>query len=295
MKTFFKIFAVSFLLCLFFIISSFVRKENPVETTSMSFQDALTKKKITFTASNNGEYAGASIVVNIKNLSNSPLKITIPAGTIFHPTNDEDQDLIIPQEEVINLVAQGLKKPVLNGFCIQASESSPEAIAVKKWSKTSNDKMTKLITYLAGKKINHDDLQAALWSVSDDRSINNIGLDNTENKALRKFLSTLTGQKEEWFSSQKSYTVSETRQIQSAPMKISGTLDFISDGVTKIKVGIYKRDGTLIRMNPEHLFTWKGKVENDFTIQVVGWEVGKYEVRIFKGETVVKTLPFELS
>lgn len=264
------------------------------EPTTMSLQDAIKKKIISYTVNSNGNYSGKSVDLHLTNTSVQNIKISVPAGTVFIPKDEADQNLLIPEEELIVLNGKAKQNKVLNGYCIEASNHAPTAMAPMTISTVSNPKMIKLLAYFKGKKWDAPTYQSALWAVSDNRSVSNIQNQTADGKALRKFLCGLTGQKETWYHTPQNHTVTPTREIQSAPFKISGKVDFTSDGSTKMALAVYKANGDLIHRFEDRAYPKKGKVESEFSLKVEGWDKGNYEVRILNGETVVKKFPFTL-
>src|SRR5689334_13247388 len=86
--------------------------------TSMTLEDAIAKKMVNCRMASTGNYSGSSVAITLTNLTGTPLNITIPNGTVFKPSEDEDQDLIIVDQQLIALNAKATTKQVVDGFCM---------------------------------------------------------------------------------------------------------------------------------------------------------------------------------
>ena len=288
-----KWFKVSLLVALCAALYAFqLMKNAPV---SMTLEDALAKKMVTCRYNSNGQYSGESVELSITNLTGTPLQISIPVGTVFKPNDEGDQDLIVVEQQVIALNGKSTGNQTLDGFCMEANDHAPAAENGMKLSKTTNPKLKELATFLNGKGYDSDMIQSAVWIVSNDHSIGDIDQDSEKGKALRTYLSTLTGQKDPWYETTREHVVRPDRVIENNPVSVNGKIQFVSDGKIKIHEVVQKADGEVKNTSSEIEFPRAGKWNYQFTLTVKGWEKGNYEVKVMDNNNkVLETFPFTI-
>lgn len=269
-----------------------VLKNAPV---SMTLEEAIQKKMVNCRYTSNGQYSGESVELSITNLSGTPLQISIPVGTVFKPNDEGDQDLIVVEQQVIALNSKATGKQTLDGFCMEANDHAPTPENGMKLSKTTNQKLKDLATHINGKGYDKDMIQSAVWIVSNGHSIGDIDQDSEKGKALRTYLSTLTGQKDPWYETTREHVVREDRVIENNPISVNGKIQFVSDGKIKIHEVVQKVNGEVKNTSSEIEFPRQGKWNYQFTLTVKGWEKGNYEVKVMDGNNkVLETFPFTI-
>lgn len=269
-----------------------VLKNVPV---SMTLEEAIQKKMVNCRYTSNGAYSGESVELSITNLSGTPLQITIPVGTVFKPNDEGDQDLIVVEQQMIALNGKSTGSQTLDGFCMEANDHAPAAENGMKLSKTTNTKLKDLATFLNGKDYDHQTIQSAVWVVSNGHSIGDIDQDSEKGKALRTYLSTLTGEKDPWYETTRVQTVRPDRVIENNPISVTGKIQFVSDGKIKIHEVVQKVNGEVKNTSSDIEFPRQGKWNYQFTLTVKGWEKGNYEVKVMDSNNkVLETFPFTI-
>jgi len=261
---------------------------------TVTLEEALAKKLISCTATSTGEYSGASVALTITNLSSSPLSITIPGGTVFKPSEEGDQDLIIAESQVIAVNAKATNKSIADGFCMEAHDSAPTADNSMKITRTTNDNLRALTGFLEKKGYEPSTIQEAVWAVSDGSSISYIGNADPKDKELRTFLSTLTKQPDPWYNTEQEVVVREDRRIETNPISVNGMLQFESDGQVKIREVVKNAAGTVMNTSDEIEFPKKGKWTYKFRLTVQGWEKGDYTIAVMNGSKELQVFPFSI-
>ncbi|MDH4472574.1 MAG: hypothetical protein QE487_08180 [Fluviicola sp.] len=261
---------------------------------TISLEEAIAKKMVTCRFTSTGSYSGESVAVSVTNLTGNQLTITIPNGTVFKPSEDEDQDLIIVEQQAIALKAKATGNQVLDGYCMEASDHSPTTDNGMKLSKTTNSKLIELAAFVDKKGYDSYTLQDAIWAVSDGSSISNIDSDTEQGKALRVFLAKLTNQEDPWYETKQERVVTPERLIENNPISVNGKIRVESDGNMKIHEVVQKVGGEVKNNSSEMTFSRKGIVNYEFTLTVKGWEKGDYEVKVMNGDKLVQTFPFTI-
>src|SRR5688572_3130190 len=93
--------------------------------SNITLEEAIAKKMVNCRMTSTGKYSGSSVALTLTNLTGTPLNITIPNGTVFKPSEDEDQDLIVVDQQLIALNAKATTKQVIDGFCMEPHDHSP--------------------------------------------------------------------------------------------------------------------------------------------------------------------------
>lgn len=261
---------------------------------SLTLEEAIAQKKVTCKLTSTGNYSGESVSVALTNLTGSPLQITIPPGTVFKPSDEGDQDLIVVEQQVLALNAKATNIQVADGFCMEAHDSSPAENNGMKMTKTTNAKLQELAGFLNGKQYDSYTIQEAVWAVSDGEEISSIGNDTQKDKDLRAFLSKLTGKPDPWYATKQRHTLTEERLIESNPVSVSGRISFVSDGKIKIHEVVKNARGEVKNTSEDLEFPRQGKWNYQFVLTVQGWEKGNYTVDVMDGTKVLQTFPFTI-
>lgn len=257
--------------------------------------EAIKLGKVTLAASNNGGFSNESIHLNLKNNTSSSISLKIPAGTVFKPSDEGDQDLIVPIEDVLVLSPKAQLQKNIDAYCIQANDRSPDKGGIATITKNSNDKLGKLMNYFSSNSFNKDYVQDALWAVSDGHSICNVGNSSDQDKKLRTFLAELTGQENKWYHTPQQRVVEEDRTIQRETVTINGQLSYTVPKGTTVYDEVVSADGTSFFKSQAKVAPYGGKVEFTFNMKVKGWKKGDYFVKVKTNNSEIAVFPFSIS
>ena len=273
---------------LFAFINSHVDQENdPID-----LQAALKAGTVSVKAVSNGKYSGNSIVFNVTNLTNKAQSVIVPAGTLYYPTDDEEQTLIQLEDQLIVLQGKETKRQLIAGFCSESSDRCPSEENTFKLGKSTDPKLVKLIDYLSAKKVDKATYQEAVWAITDAHSISSIYSDKTDIRDFRTFMADLTGQKDTWFSSPQEYTLDNRGNINRETVRISGQLTIDSDGNSPIHQELCDAEGNVLFTSSSSTPRKSKDVKMSFSVRVQGWKKGNYFVKIMDGTTELKRFDF---
>ena len=275
-----KSFSVMSLIAALLIVQAFTFSTPPKE---VELSTAITSKKVNAEIKSIGRHEGKSIAIKLKNNTSSNLRVKITAGTLFHPEDNGEQTLIHLEDNFIALKPKGEYNGFLAAFCTESSDRCPSNGNGMKIARNKNPKFTELSDYLKGKKISKSVYQDAVWAISDGKSVSNIDSSEPSSAALKKFMATLTGQKNTWFSSPQNRHVDEDGNIVQETVLITGQLKFDCRKNAQVKQDIYKENGESVFISKRSMTAQTGKVTYKFTMRVKGWEKGKYYIKIHEG------------
>ncbi|MFI5202955.1 MAG: hypothetical protein ACHQF2_00545 [Flavobacteriales bacterium] len=257
-------------------------------TTSL-LEDALTQQKIELACTGLGGHSGKSVELTIKNNSGAPLQLRVPQGTLFEASNSSEQNLVVPETELISLAKGEKKKYKVSGFCTELHDMSPDKGSGFSLSRTNDSVLVKLVNYITRHPgLPTGAIQEAIWCVTNGSNVSNICNETPAKvKELREFVCSLTAKKDVWYDTPRERIVTPERLISNVPTIVTGMLEFEATEIMKVKSEIRDSLGKVITANPETMTFPKGKFHFDFKVTVKGWEKGKYTV-IYYTET--KTL-----
>lgn len=294
MKTLSKI---SVLACLLFLVFAFNKKASSLfDVETISLEQAIKDKLISITFQSNGSYSGKSLLCKVKNLKAKSFKISVPAGSYFKAPSEDEQNLIVPQEQIFVMNANESKNVLVNGFCCNLSNRAPKKDGNFTLIPSKAPKeMPKLLVFLKGKKYEDHTLQDAIWAITNKSSVTNIrGDDEKSITALRKELFAITGQKEDWYQSPQQTTVNEDRSINRETASIMGDLEYEAKKGAKVHTEVHSPEGEVKMKTDDNVLGMSGTLSFHFEVAVKGWKKGKYQVKIIENTKVIKSYDFNV-
>lgn len=263
---------------------------------AITLEKALQEKKISVVIEPTGSYSGNSINLKLRNLSNTSLRISLPAGTTFVPDNTGEQTLITTQEEVFALGRNQESLFNLNAFCTEAHDACPSTNSTFKIARSSNKTLLGLLSFMDSLKLNQNSLiQQSIWCVTDSESVACIsGPDRNQSKAVRQYICKATGQKDTWYTLDNEISVGSDRQIIRTPQVITGEVEYTSTERTELQGVVKDANGNIIVTNPNKTVCPPGHVKFDFRLRVEGWAAGNYSVVYTNNGKEVINKPFTI-
>lgn len=255
---------------------------------------AINSNQITASFVSNGQYNGKSVDLNIKNNTSGSLKIKIPSGTLFHPENDDEQTLIQLEDDFIVLKPHGAYEGVSVAYCTESNDRCPSTGNSMKITANKNPNFSKLSKYLIGKDIETSTYQSAVWAISDGHNVSNIEAIDPATKEFRKYIATITGQDDTWFSSPQHIQIDEEGNFRRETVVITGQLEFNCEKNAQVRQDIYKENGESVLISDKYMTARYGKVTYKFTMRVRGWEKGKYFIKLHDGTDEITRYYFDV-
>lgn len=263
---------------------------NNTGARKITIEEAVNEQLISAKAISNGKYNDESVKMVLSNKSASKLIVVIPAGFSFYPTDEGEQTLVTTEDQFLALEPKSTTTKLLKAYCSEASDGAPTEFSTFTFGKTKLPALQKLANYTSTHNVSPASLQDAVWAVSSDRAISNIVAETPEDKALRTFISELTGKKDAWYTSPQNYALNESRNIVSETVKIQGDLKFSLAETTTFYQEIRKKDGEVMMKGQKMLTLQKGEnIKFHFRIEVTGWEKGEYDVFVISTKNKIVT------
>lgn len=279
-----------------FVIALFMLAARPENTERISIVNAVKNGLIRVEATSLGGHSGEVIEVTVIPLAKKPFNLLIPAGTHFLPDDAGDQNIFVVKDQE-EMIASSPKRIKVEGFCSESSDRSPSIGSGFKIIHSEEQKLIKLAEYMRSKNFSTDVKQSAVWAVSDRKSLSHIYEEGNEDqvKELRKFISTLTGQPNVWYSTECNIEILADRTIAATPVKVSGDIDYHVTRPGKMNAAVYKEDGTkLFTLGEGMQLPRSGDYSFFFNLTVKGWKNGIYEVKVFIDEEPIHVQAFEV-
>jgi hypothetical protein len=294
-----NLFKITVLVSFFVIFSAFdseipQKQEKVLVGETINLEKAISDKLISVNFVSNGQYAGKSIIAEMRNLTATAIKICVPAGTYFQAPSDKEQDLLIPQDEYFALFSNQKKSITLNGFCTNLANKSPKEGGKFKLAADKTPKeMAKLLTFLKGKKYEDHTLQDAIWSITNQSSVSSVyGEDAPGIESLRKHLFEITKQKETWYTSPQTIEVLEDGTINRETASIKGDLIYTTKKGAKVHSEVVNPEGVVKIKTNQRTMEISGELSYNFKVEVQGWKKGTYKVNVIEDNKVIKTYDF---
>lgn len=216
MKKLFPIISL-FVLCSFSISSD--------ESTKSQFLDELiSQKKISIEAKSMGGLGKDNLMLRVKNLVNSALKIKIKPGTYFKSEDPKAQDLVIVEAPELALEPSNSSDFMVQGYCTQRHNYSPGDNEVYVYNGLAKPKLKGMCDILVD-TIFRSGRQSNIWAVTNG----NTYFDDLYAK--------------------------DSSQLE----KFNKLADYLYDNTgARIKVYVYNEDIHGYLRNDEKIFSWRG-------------------------------------
>ncbi len=260
----------------------------------LSIQEIMKNPNFEVTLTSSGGHSGKSVLLEVKSKTNKDVRITVPAGTLFYPSDENEQTLVSPREQYAVINKMKTNSIPLNGFCTEAHDKSPTSAGTFALGNNKNEKLDKLLQFFKEHKgISINGVQEAIWCITDDYSISRIYTDNEVlNKQLKKVLSEITGDEIPWFTNKQEITIDNNGYLVSESVEVTGEVKFSTTKKTTIKSKVLNEAGENVFPNQNDLVIPRAlnNITLNFKVSVEGWEKGKYFVIYYttEGKTILK-------
>lgn len=263
-------------------------------SSAVSIHDLVASRQMNFTPQTNGGYNQGSITVTLESLTRSK-KVLIPMGTRFTSALSEEQDLILPEDVIVDVPGNGEKKVTLDAYCVQHSNLSPDADQTFGFTAEKDKNLMKILQFMQGKNYHPSVVQNAIWSITDGENVAGISMNDPEEKALREFICETTGMENVWYDLDREYRQTESREIIPETKQVAGDIAYEVNETGKVVLQVVEEDGTVIReLGGGMPITHTGSYKFRFSMKVQGWDRGLYFVQLKLADDVFHKVTFEV-
>lgn len=252
-------------------------------TPPQSLEEAIKAGKVDVNVHSNDSRSYSNVYITVKNLSSNSQRILVPAGTLYTPDEDDEQELIQLNDEILVIKPKEENTFEIKTYCTEAHDRSPDGSFSLNVNK--NEKFKTLISYVQNNPGITAGLQDAVWAISDNENINNVPGGSETQNSFREFLSGVTGQENSWYSSPQQYDVDPYGNINRETVNITGDLEFTASRAMRVHEEIQDGNGETLIKSDRSFQLRGGNVKYQFAIRVKGWEKGTYFVKVLNEES----------
>jgi len=233
---------IAFLFCfLFFSFTAFSADK------AISIGEAAKKGLVKLSVKGKGGHTGGVITLKIKNLKDEVVKLTVEAGRRLDSQDSAQQDILINKAELFTLMPKQEKSFDISGMCCQAHNSSPRKEEIFSIGKMADSNLIKLASFIDRNKWWDNYIaQSAVWIISDNERMENIGGNDSVSKKLQVFVSKLTGKPIPVYKID--YDADTSVAFSGKAGKISGTFEYDIYDYGLVAFGIYDAQGHVVKM-----------------------------------------------
>jgi len=270
------------------------------KSKTISLEQAIADGKISAEVVSLGGHSGTCAKLIVTNLKGKSMNIEVPAGTLLEPEDAADQTLIVTETRMLALKQSRKSYFKLDGFCTEASDSSPSEGSMFALNATKDEKLVKLMDYLQTKPEllkNEDLIQHTVWAITNDNSgVSSIhDREHAEETArLRELVCEMTGKENVWYNTSTKISQDEARMIVLDPIAISGELNIVLDAPKTMKGEVVNEQNEVVFKQSNDAKLPAGNVSFWFKLEVRGWEPGKYAVVYTSGSETMLRQEFEI-
>ena len=266
-----------------------------INSSAISIHELIKQGEITVSPTTNGGYNEASIKLSLKNLAEGR-RVMIPRGTRFKSVLGEEQDLLVPQDLIVDLPRKGQKELTLNAYCMQHSNLAPQENQVFGITEEKDEQLLKVLNFMDGKRYAPSVIQDAVWALTDGVDVAGISSSLPAEKELRTFICNTLGIENVWYDLDRSYEQTPDREIVPRTVEVSGDIAYEAEETGEVVMQVTEEDGTVIReLGGGMPVTRVGNYKFRFSMKVQGWESGLYFVQLKIQDNVFHKVAFEVA
>lgn len=170
-------------------------------TKQMNLQRALDLKLVKALVKSLGSYQGFCTQMDLENLVDDSLIVTVEAGRRLNSVNDDEQDILITKQEVICLGKKQKRSFSLKGYCCQAANRAPAMNSRYLVNVMADSNLVRIARYLSHSSYDPEVEQQAVWAISDNKPSRNVSsLKDTATPDIKSYVCFLKGEQVPWYS-----------------------------------------------------------------------------------------------
>ncbi|MBL4703479.1 MAG: hypothetical protein JKY54_03100 [Flavobacteriales bacterium] len=252
-----------------------------VKPKILSIEQVILNPNFKVSILSNGQYSGKSIQLKVVSKNKKDVEVMIPAGTLFYTSDESEQILITTDEVLLAVTKMRTKNKTLDGYCTESSDRAPSTEAKMAFKSCDNEKLLRLVDFInKHPALDHDNIQEAVWCITNRNSISNIFSDKRKSVVdLKKEVASIMGVEIPWHELKRSLGTSDDGYVMPEPVMVKGEIEFET---TKDVV----LQGKIVDLENNELYTYPytftiPKTKSamlEFNLEVQGWGSGKYFV-----------------
>lgn len=211
-------------------------------------EQALAQHKVqasVLSAENSSHYQNP-VELTLVNISDAPLRVQIPAGSLFQPDDTTYQGYISNRDLVAELAPGETKALPVPAMCIHKHRSAPHDRVSYTYSGNAGGPLLQVAQMVQDMQLEGSVTgQQAVWTVSDGIPLEDVtSFDEPRRQAIVERLARITGRPVPTPPSPDDYL----RNLQGTPrFKIGASYDFRLSSVKAIHIAMFSRDNVVVR------------------------------------------------
>ena len=180
------------------IICWFCLSFNTYQKINLSLEDAVQKHyiKINIQGVENSTHFYEPVSLDIRNISDKAISLTLPTGTLLTPTDTSIQTLIVTEKFIANLNPKQSLKVNIKAMCTQSYKTAGDAESIYNLTINSNIQLIDLAKFIEKNKYFNSCGQSAVWALINKNDLSSVfGSDTLAQKTLRLYLHQKVGLK----------------------------------------------------------------------------------------------------
>ena len=171
------------------VLTSSKPSNNP-ETYDLATAVEKNLIRCTITGNDESPHYYQPLSIDIKNLSDKEIIITIPNGQKFK--SEDNQDIVITREEMIAVSGKDSVKKPMFGMCIQKYNPAPDGNEIYTIGSLATGNLASLTTEIQKREAFNTLGQYSIWTLTDDNTLTDIdGFDLQEASSMRAYVAEL--------------------------------------------------------------------------------------------------------
>ena len=179
-----------FVLFAFIAVLTSSKPSNNPETYDLATAVEKNLIRCTITGNDESPHYYQPISIDITNLTDKEIIITIPNGQKFK--TEKNQDIVITREEMIAVSGKGSVKQPMFGMCIQKYNAAPDSNEIYTIGGLATGNLASLTTEIQKQEAFNTIGQYSIWTLTDDNTLTDIdGFDVKEASLMREYVAEL--------------------------------------------------------------------------------------------------------
>jgi hypothetical protein len=185
-------------------------------------------------------HGGRCASVEAQNTGTQVLDLDIDCGQKIVNSDSSQQNLMVTQKESIHLLPNAKATRKVYAMCINAGKGSPSNKPFR-LGQLAQGALMRLAQLIEQKGWQNSNAQSAVWSITDNRSINSIGSDVSDDYEM---VNTLRG-----FVAKEKKITNYTRSAKKVRVEknVEGTVDVIIDQKSNVSVYLVSSDDKVVK------------------------------------------------
>lgn len=251
-------------------------KKQPVRA-AIGLSEAVAKNMVKLNFSGPGGHD--LLKISIENPGASSVKIKIPQGQLFIPTNTGEQNLVVAEEQILLVSAKKSRDLELKTFCTESSDASPMLTSTFAVGTLATEPILKMLQYLKEEgKLADGSAQPAIWSVASSGKFNPAGIGNEE--TTREACQILNRRPPNYRIRYETRNVPGQPGFEGKALVVDGNYTYVLSKDEKLTLSLFDDTGNLVKVLYKGKTYTAGEHRASLHLEVKGLKQGKYVIKL---------------